>query len=130
MTPKTQAPSTLRPRSPKPRGISRKVTIGMAAAGAAAGIAVFSFDPRFSMNREPAEQLPVLSSVKPDLSMLPSDYSQTQTASVATPGAAPLAPALDLPPPAADPQFRPAVQNYGPAAPKRRKVRAGIAVGG
>jgi type IV secretory pathway VirB10-like protein len=130
MMPKTQAPSTLRPRSPKPRGISRKVTIGLAGVGAAAVIAVFAFDPGFSMSKTQPEPLPMLSNVKPDLSMLPSDYSQTQTASVATPGAAPLAPALDLPPPAADPQFRPAVQNYGPAAPKRRKIRAGIAVGG
>src|SRR4051812_37276993 len=131
MTPKSPAPATLRPRSPKPRGISRKVTIGMAAAGATAFIAVFVFDPGFSMTRdEPAEGLPVLSNVKPDLSMLPSDYSETQTASMTmAPGAA-APPSLDLPPPAAEPKFQPAVQHYGSPAPKRKKVRRGIAVGG
>src|SRR4051812_20093682 len=128
MLPKTTPPSTLRPRSPKPRGISRKVTIGMAAAGAAAVIGVLAFDPGFSMIRDrPADTLPVLSNVKPDLSMLPSDYSQPQTASMAVPGGATSPPALDLPPPPAPPHARPAV---GPSAPKRRKVRAGIAVGG
>lgn len=131
MPPKTPAPGTLRPRSPKPRGISRNVTVGMAAAGAAAVIAVFVFDPGFSMTRdEPAEGLPVLSNVKPDLSMLPSDYSETQTASMTmAPGAA-APPSLDLPPPAVEPKFQPAVQRYGSPAPKRKKVRRGIAVGG
>jgi type IV secretion system protein TrbI len=131
MLPKTPAPGTLRPRSPKPRGISRNVTVGMAAAGAAAVIAVFVFDPGFSMTRdEPAERLPLLSNVKPDLSMLPSDYSETQTAAMTmAPGAA-APPSLDLPPPAAEPKFQPVVQHYGSPAPKRKKVRRGIAVGG
>src|SRR3954469_22978362 len=129
MLPKTPAPGTLRPRSPKPRGISRKVTIGMAAAGAAAVVAVFVFDPGFRITRHrPADTLPMLSNVKPDLSMLPSDYSQSQTASMAVPGGPTLPLALDLPPPPpAAPHARPAV---GPSAPKRRKVHAGIAVGG
>src|SRR3954447_23842034 len=126
MLPKTTPPSTLRPRSPKPRGISRKVTITGAAIGAFALIGVLAFDHGFSMTRGPAERLPVLSNVKPDLSMLPSDYSQLQAASMAVPGGPTLPLALDLPPPTA-PHARPAV---GPSAPKRRKVRAGIAVGG
>jgi type IV secretion system protein VirB10 len=103
----------------------------MAAAGAAAVIAVFVFDPGLSMTRDaPAEGLPVLSNVKPDLSMLPSDYSETQTASMTmAPGAA-APPSLALPPPASEPKFQPAVQHYGSPAPKRKKVRRGIAVGG
>jgi type IV secretory pathway VirB10-like protein len=129
MTLKSPAPATLRPRFPKPRGISRKVTIAGAAIGAFALIGVLAFDHGFSMTRdEPAERLPVLSNVKPDLSMLPSDYSQSQTASMAVPGGPTLPLALDLPPPPpAAPHARPAV---GPSAPKRRKVHAGIAVGG
>jgi hypothetical protein len=131
MLPKTTAPGTLRPRSPKPKGLSRKVAIGLTTLGAAAVVAVLVFDPGFGLTRdEPAERLPVLSNVKPDLSMLPSDYSETQTASVAVPGDPTLPDALDLPPPAAEPQFQPAVQHYGPAAPKRKKVRRGISVGG
>jgi type IV secretion system protein TrbI len=63
--------------------------------------------------------------------MLPSDYSQTQTASMAMPTQPGIIPAVDLPPPSQpQPRFQPAVQNYRPAAPKRKKVRAGIAVGG
>jgi type IV secretion system protein VirB10 len=131
MQPKIKPPVTLRPRSPKPKGLSRKFIIGGSAIGAAAVVAVFVFDPGFSMTRdEPAERLPVLSNVKPDLSMLPSDYSQVQTASIAVPEEPTLPPALDLPPPAAEPTFQPAVQHYGPATPQRKKVRRGISVGG
>lgn len=130
MLPKTPAPTTLRPRPPKPRGISRKVIIGMATVGAAAVIAVFVFDPGFNMSKEKAAPLPMLSNVKPDLSMLPSDYSSAQAASMtmAPGGAAP--PEFDLPTPASDPKFQPTVQRYGPSAQKQKKVRRGIAVGG
>lgn len=131
MQPKIKPPVTLRPRSPKPKGLSRKFIIGGSAIGAAAVVAVFVFDPGFSMTRnEPAERLPVLSNVRPDLSMLPSDYSQVQTASMVVPEEPTLPPALDLPPPAAEPTFQPAVQHYGPSTPKRKKVRRGISVGG
>src|SRR4051812_43555547 len=98
MLPKNPAPSTLRPRTPRPRGISRKVVITGTAVAAAAVLGVFVFDPGFSMMRDkPAERLPLLSNVKPDLSMLPSDYSQTQTASMSVPGDPTLIPAVDLP---------------------------------
>lgn len=130
MLPKTPAPTTLRPRSPKPRGISRKITIAMATVGAAAVIAVFVFDPGFNMSKEKAAPLPMLSNVKPDLSMLPSDYSGAQAVSItmAPGGAAP--PALDLPAPASDPKLQPTVQRNGLSAQKWKKVRRGIAVGG
>mgnify|MGYP002715542392 CR=1 FL=1 len=130
MLPKTKAPGTLRPRSPKPRGLNRKVTIGLAGAGAAAVIAVFVFDPGFGTVRgKPPETLPLLSNVKPDLSMLPSDYRETQTASVAVPPEPPLPPAVDLPPPGAASRLVPAVQHPG-ASPGRKPVRRGISVGG
>ena len=132
MPAKTPAPGTVRPRPPRPRGLSRKVIIGASTVALLATGAVFVFDPGFGMGRaEPAEKFPVLSNVKPDLSGLPGDYAEVQTASVFVPEEPKLPAPLDIPPAAAPPAASPAVQSYGGTPkPRPRKVRRGISVGG
>jgi type IV secretory pathway VirB10-like protein len=126
MPPKTPAPTTLRPRTPRLTGISRKVIIAVTAAALLATVGIFVFDPGIGLNRnEPGERLPLMSNVKPDLSMLPSDYSGTGAASRVVPEPPP------LPPPGSDPRLQPARRQdtAAPATGSGRK-RRGIAVGG
>jgi type IV secretory pathway VirB10-like protein len=126
MQPKTQAPGTLRPKTPKPRGISRKVTLGLTATAAAGVLAAFVLDPGFNLQNAPPAQSPMLSNVRPDLSGLPSDYREMQTASMAVPAAPPAPNPTDFPLIKREEPIR----QSGPAKPKPRKIRAGIAVGG
>src|SRR4051812_43733433 len=126
MPPKTPAPATIRPRAPKLTGISRKVVIGITAAALLATLGIFVFDPGIGLNRkEPAERFPLTSNVKPDLSMLPSDYGGAGAASGVVPDPPP------LPPPGSKPQFRPARRrDGGPSVAGPKRTRRGIAVGG
>src|SRR5690349_17529746 len=135
--PKQPASPALRPTTPKRKGLNRKLILGATALAAAATVAVFVFDPGLGLGakRRPDEVV-VPSNVKPDLSGLPSDYRETQAASVAVPDAPKVPdPIADLPPPAGfgQPQAQPVGQPFppaGPAAPRPKKVRRGISVGG
>jgi type IV secretion system protein TrbI len=131
MSSKTKVLGTLRPGAPKPRGLSRKVILGVAGVGATAIVAVFALDPGLTLRRDtPAERPPVPSNVKPDLAGLPSDYGEVEAASMFVPDEPRLPPPLDTPAAAAPQTDGQPFRAAGTGRAPPRKVRRGISVGG